>query len=154
MDAVFKKLNYKGQNNVLVLNAPASFEPALSSMVEVAEVMRTLELDSKVGFAMVFAVKKVEMEELVRKVVPLLEKDAVFWICYPKGTSKKYRCDFNRDTGWELLGKYNMKPVRQVAIDEDWSALRFRNVGDIKKITRSSKMALSKEGKQRAGNNL
>lgn len=154
MDAVFNKLNYKGQNNVLVLDAPASFEPALSSMVEVAEVMRTLELDCKVGFAMVFAVKKVEMEQLVRKVVPLLVKDAVFWICYPKGTSKKYRCDFNRDRGLEIPGECDMEPVRQVAIDEDWSALRFRNVGDIKRITHSAKMALSKEGKQRAGNIL
>jgi len=29
------------------------------------------------------------------------------------------------------------EPVRQVAIDEDWSALRFRKVEQIKKMTRN-----------------
>jgi hypothetical protein len=58
-------------------------------------------------------------------------------------------CDFNRDTGWQPLGKYDLEPVRQVAIDEDWSALRFRNVNNIKKMTRNSAMTLSKEGKNR-----
>ncbi len=149
MDAVFKKLNYKGQDRILVLNAPAAFEPSLESLAEEAEVVHNAEHAGKVGFAIVFAVMKAELELLVNQVMPQLEKDAVFWICYPKGTSKRYRCDFNRDTGWELLGEYNMEPVRQVAIDEDWSALRFRNIENIKKITRSSKMSLSKEGKQR-----
>jgi hypothetical protein len=151
MDPVFKKLNYKGQDKILVLNAPASFEPALSGVSAEAEVLRGAIPGGKVGFAMVFAVLKAELEELIRQVVPLLDSDAVFWICYPKGTSKKYRCNFNRDTGWELLGEYNMEPVRQVAIDEDWSALRFRNANQITNFTRSSKMALSKEGKKRAG---
>ncbi|MFW6370991.1 MAG: hypothetical protein ACOC10_07295 [Bacteroidota bacterium] len=149
MDPVFKKLNYKGQSKVWVLNAPASFIPALDTLAGEVEVMRHPVPEDKADFAIVFAAMKAELEELIKQVVPALEKDAVFWVCYPKGTSKKYRCDFNRDTGWELLGEYDMEPVRQVAIDEDWSALRFRNVGDIKKITRSAKMALSKEGKQR-----
>lgn len=153
MEAVFKKLNVKGQARILVLNAPASFESALNLLAEEAEVMLTAEHAGKVGFAIIFAVMKTELEELVRQVVPQLERDAVFWVCYPKGTSKKYRCDFNRNTGWELLGEYNMEPVRQVAIDEDWSALRFRKTGEIKKFTRSSKMALSKEGKQRGRKN-
>jgi hypothetical protein len=37
--------------------------------------------------------------------------------------------------------------VRQVAIDEDWSALRFRRVAHIKKMTRS--FAMTSEGKQK-----
>lgn len=41
-------------------------------------------------------------------------------------TSKNYKCDFNRDSEWISLGKYNLEPVRQVAIDDDFSALRFR----------------------------
>ena len=111
--------------------------------------MRDLNHTGKFGYAMVFAVMKAELELQVIQIMPYPEKDAVFWVCYPKGTSKRYRCDFNRDTGWELLGELNMEPVRKVAIDEDWSALRFRHVGNIKKITCSSKMTLSKEGKKR-----
>ena len=46
-----------------------------------------------------------------------------------------------------------MEGVRQVAIDEDWSALRFRSAKHIKSLERNPKMALSKEGKQRTTKN-
>jgi hypothetical protein len=75
----------------------------------------------------------------------LAEGDAILWFCYPKGTSKKYTCDFNRDTGWASLGQLGWEPVRQVAIDDDWSALRFRNPDFIKTMTRS--FAMTEKGK-------
>ncbi|HNM27658.1 MAG TPA: hypothetical protein PKL15_19570, partial [Saprospiraceae bacterium] len=68
---------------------------------------------------------------------------------YPKGSSKTYRCEFNRDNGWQALGEVGYEPVRQVAIDEDWSALRFRRVEFIKTMTRS--FAMSEKGKQKTG---
>lgn len=37
-----------------------------------------------------------------------------------------HRADLNRDTLWPVLGEYGMRPVSQVAVDEVWSALRFR----------------------------
>lgn len=63
-------------------------------------------------------------------------------------TSKNYKCDFNRDSGWTSLGKYNLEPVRQVAIDDDFSALRFRKVEFIKTITRRDCFAITKEAKK------
>jgi len=54
------------------------------------------------------------------------------WFAYPKGTSKKYSCDFNRDDDWEVLRQAGFDSVRQVAIDDDWSALRFRRFEFIK----------------------
>jgi hypothetical protein len=90
-----------------------------------------------------------QLDQLVHALVPQLNGDAILWLCYPKGTSKKYRCEFNRDTGWQAIGAYGFEPVRQVAIDEDWSALRFRNVDFIKKMTRSDAMILSDAGKAR-----
>ncbi|MGX1778638.1 hypothetical protein ACWIGW_41480 [Nocardia brasiliensis] len=44
------------------------------------------------------------------------------WVAYPKGN----RTDINRDTLHLLLVDYGLRPVAQVAIDETWSALRFR----------------------------
>ena len=69
---------------------------------------------------------------------------------YPKGTSKKYKCEFNRDSGWPALGAGGYEPVRMVAIDEDWSALRFRKAEKIKSMTRNPDGAISKVGKQKA----
>jgi hypothetical protein len=37
-------------------------------------------------------------------------------------------CEFNRDKGWGVLARSGFDCVRQVAIDEDWSALRFRRI--------------------------
>lgn len=152
MDAVFKKLNYKSHKQVFVLNAPASFDANISSIADSATISRTVDKDEAIEFAIGFATTQAEVNEIVNSVAPNLKGDAIFWICYPKGTSKNYTCDFNRDTGWEILGKYNLEGVRQVAIDDDWSALRFRKIDYIKTLTRREQMALSAEGKVRSKN--
>lgn len=46
----------------------------------------------------------------------------VVWIAYPKGN----RADINRDTLWPMLAEVGLRPNGQVAIDDTWSALRFR----------------------------
>jgi hypothetical protein len=51
-----------------------------------------------------------------------LARPDVLWVAYPKAN----RADINRDTLWPILGEYGMLPVAQVAVDEVWSALRFR----------------------------
>lgn len=148
MDAIFKKLNYKDHKEVVVLHAPTSFEDNIRSLL-VAKVFRQLEEVAEISFVMCFVQKQEEIDRIVPILAPKLKGDAVVWFCYPKGTSKKYKCDFNRDTGWAIMGKFDMEPVRMVAIDEDWSALRFRKVEFIKNITRSEDFALSEEAKKR-----
>ena len=107
------------------------------------------EIPKEIHFFIGFASKQVELDNLIHNSIPNLVGDTIFWICYPKMSSKKYACEFNRDEGWAEIGKYNMEPVRVVAIDEDWSALRFRKVNYIKDLTRNSKMILSEAGKSR-----
>ena len=51
-----------------------------------------------------------------------LATPGVFWVAYPKGN----RADINRDSLWPILSDYGMRPISQVAVDEVWSALRFR----------------------------
>ena len=56
-----------------------------------------------------------------------LEPDAIFWMAYPKGTSKRYKgADINRDTAHARMGKLGFEGVSLVAIDDDWSAMRFK----------------------------
>jgi hypothetical protein len=75
----------------------------------------------------------------------------VVWFAYPKGTSKKYKSEINRDNGWQILGELGFEGVRGVAIDEDWSALRFRRVEFIKAMNRDKKRAMITQGKARLG---
>jgi hypothetical protein len=46
---------------------------------------------------------------------------------YPKGTSRKFSSDITRDHGWDPVLETGMRAVSQVSVDDDWSALRFRN---------------------------
>ena len=51
-------------------------------------------------------------------------RDKLAWIAYPK--AGKLGTDLNRDIIRESLAAQGVQPVRQIAIDEVWSALRFR----------------------------
>jgi hypothetical protein len=46
----------------------------------------------------------------------------MLWVAYPKGN----QADINRDTLWPILAEYDMRPVGQVAVNEVWSAMRYR----------------------------
>src|SRR4051812_42405528 len=127
MATLFGKLNLKDQREILVLNAPASFEPELAALDGVA-VLRDAKKAKAVHFALAFATRQVEVDAAAAALVAKAEGDALLWFAYPKGSSKRYSCDFNRDTGWAALRAAGFDTVRQVAIDEDWSALRFRRV--------------------------
>src|SRR5690242_8899876 len=52
------------------------------------------------------------------------QRDALAWIVYPKGG--RLGTDLTRDLLRERLEAEGLQPVRQVAIDDTWSALRFR----------------------------
>jgi hypothetical protein len=143
---LFKKLNLKDQKQVLILNAPDSFEPELETL-EGVTVQRDLVEVQTITFSLAFVTKQAEVDELVGAIAPKTQGDAIVWFAYPKGTSKKYKCEFNRDTGWAVLGEAGFEGVRQVAIDADWSALRFRKVEFISSMTRDEKRAITEQGK-------
>ncbi len=147
MNALFKKLNFKNQSTCYVIHAPASLGGSLAEMKEVTVIKTSLADAKSVEFFLAFVTKQKEVDDFVKKVVPLMTHDGLLWFAYPKGSSKKYVCEFNRDTGWQELGKAGYEPVRMVAVDEDWSALRFRNAENIKKMTRS--FAMSDTGKKK-----
>ena len=148
MTPLFQKLNFKSHPSILVLNPPESFLPELEAMADQARI-HTDELPEQVTFALAFVLTLADIEKAIRDMAPRLASDAVLWFCYPKGSSKRYRCEFNRDTGWAALAPFQLEPVRQVSIDEDWTALRFRNVQHIKKITRRESFALTDDAKKR-----
>lgn len=147
MTPLFKKLNLKDQRSIHVVQAPDSFQAELKAINKTVSVATSLSDSQPVEFFLAFVTKQHEVNNWSKQVSTRLVDDGLLWLAYPKGSSKKYTCEFNRDTGWAELGKLGFEPVRQVAIDEDWSALRFRKVAHIKKMTRS--FAMTSEGKQK-----
>jgi hypothetical protein len=131
MATLFEKLNLKDHQEILVLWAPESFEPELARL-PVMTIHRHLESVTEIRFSLTFVTRQSEVDALVPQIAARAKGDATLWFAYPKGTSKRYKCDFNRDTGWNALKATGFDTVRAIAIDEDWTALRFRRVEYIK----------------------
>lgn len=143
MNSILKKLSYKEQNPVLILNPPEEF----SSILNEFSTQVDLDIKGKYSFIQIFAVESKQAEKLAKKVLKAIDDNALLWFCYPKGTSKKYKSDLKREICANLFASVNYEPVAQIAIDEDWSAMRFKPVDAIKTMKR--KNAVSMKGKKR-----
>ncbi|MEU8364026.1 hypothetical protein AB0C27_49210 [Nonomuraea sp. NPDC048882] len=98
-------------------------DPACRPLVEpLSEGARyTVEL-KEAGVAVFFAADAATARRLLGEQRAHLAEPAVVWVAYPKGN----RSDINRDTLWPIVGEFGLRPNGQVAVDEVWSALRFR----------------------------
>ena len=86
---------------------------------------RTLLSAGKSAKALLLFIK--DADELRAKVAPAVaaaRRDAITYIAYPK--AGQLGTDLSRDSLWAMLKDQDIRPVRQVALDDVWSALRFR----------------------------
>ncbi|MDA0872126.1 MAG: hypothetical protein O2987_04580 [Firmicutes bacterium] len=81
------------------------------------------------------------LKEKIDKHLALLKQDGLLWILLPKSNGNKL--EIRRDSGFEYLGTLGYEPVRNISYNETLSALRFRHVSHIKKMTRKGSMRLS-----------
>ena len=146
MGTVFEKLQLKDQEEIVVLNAPKSFEPEMARLKGVT-VKRSLTGVKDIQFSLAFVTTQDEADEAIKGVTSRARGDASVWFAYPKGSSKRYTSTINRDNGWAKLGAAGFEGVRMIAIDEDWSAVRFRRAEFIKSMKRDAEWAMSKVGK-------
>jgi hypothetical protein len=125
MTTLWDKLNLKEDQEIVVINAPASLAAALKALPRGC-VQQRISAIKELTFVLVFVENKSELDKVSAAVIEKVAGNAILWLAYPKATSKRFACEFNRDTGWDVLRASGFDTVRQVAIDEDWSALRFR----------------------------
>jgi len=125
MASIFDKLNLRDHETLVVLSSPQSFEDALGQLRGV-KILRDTQGLTSIEFVIAFVTERKEVDRVARKLIKKLAADATLWFAYPKGTSKTIKSEVNRDTGWDVLHGAGFDTVRLVAIDADWSALRFR----------------------------
>ena len=129
---LLNKLNYKGYKRIVIINAEDEF------LKNVSVVLKDIIIDTKIdqrcpyNFMIIFVRKVKEVENISPLALHNLTADGVLWFCYPKKTSKKLSSDLERDKGWKSLNDMGFYGVRMVTIDEDLSAMRFRNIKYIK----------------------
>lgn len=125
-ESVLRKLRYKFEYKSVILNAPKG----LIEEFEKAGFSTVIDSD-EYEFTLLFVKDRKEVEEHFQSTVERIKYDSVFWISYPKGTGR-IKTDINRDKLWDMLKTYGYRPVSQVAIDQDWSAMRFRPTEKVK----------------------
>jgi hypothetical protein len=134
---LFKKLNLGVHQEIAVFNVPDSFESELEQLKGV-KIVRDPSKPKGVRFGLAFAITQAQLDRASKTLAAGSEGDAVIWFAYPKGSSKRYTCEFNRDSGWSVIRAAGFDSVRMVAIDADWSALRFRRAEYVKPSAGSS----------------
>lgn len=144
MDELLKKMNYKG-GTILVADAPKEFASVLGGWKSEAGVREikagkpsaeggasdeviadgVITDGAAVPFLLVFAASEAEVKARIPPLAPHVGPGTVFWVAFPKKTSPRYSSDINRDILWKLMEPLGFRPNRNMAIDDDWSALRF-----------------------------
>ena len=145
MEQVLKRLGYRAGDKCLVLNAPKGVGEQWPALMQPQP-----EEEAKGDYPLVSGFYEREAAFLTARqaLVDALAQGGRLWVCYPKKSSKNYQSDLTRDSLWPLLGDWGMEPVSQYAVDDDWSAIRFRPVAEIKSMVR--KRAATAEGAERA----
>ncbi|WP_433941761.1 DUF3052 domain-containing protein [Paenibacillus lautus] len=145
---IIKKLQYKDLGQpVLMLNAPQAYQEVISSL---QGDVHTEPVQAPYDFVQAFGTSNEELRRMAEIAAGSVADNGLLWLCYPKKTSKTYKnSDCSRESVTGILADEGYEPVRQIAIDEDWSALRYRKAELIKTMTRS--FAATANGKERTG---
>jgi hypothetical protein len=128
MDDLLTKLNYKGQQRIAVINAGEKFLALVEKELNGVQIDKDIDQRFPYEFIIIFVQHVPEVELVAPKALHNLTSDGILWFAYPKKTSKNISSDIDRDHGWEVLINRGFDKVRLISIDDDWSALRFRNV--------------------------
>lgn len=124
-----KKLRMKPGHRVAVMYAPPGYSMAPDQLPEGVQVSDAAAVTGEAGqsfdFVHLFAGSVAELQERAPEALRVLRHDGVFWVSYPKQSSK-VKTDINRDNGWDVISAAGLRPVTQISVDETWSALRFR----------------------------
>ncbi len=121
-----KKLVIKPGNTVRVIDAPQGYEHLLSHLPEGATLLTGG--DEQANVVLLFGESRATLERTLPTAITQVRPGGVFWAAYPKGG----KSDLSREVMWKVLEPYLWRPVSQVAIDDTWSALRFRPAADVK----------------------
>ena len=98
--------------------------PRLSLIGPLPEGVHVVEDPTAATTAIVFASDERTVRAVFATHVEALRGVAALWILYPKAN----RTDVNRDSLWRILAEHGVRPITQIAVDDVWSALRFRNL--------------------------
>lgn len=118
--SLIKKLRLQ-ESEVFILKLPDAVKDSFVGV----DYKKTLSGRGNIDQVVLFAKDIKALEDHMPKLLPRLTNEALLWVAYPK-KSGSIKSDITRDTGWDALMGKGYDPVMQIAVNEDWSALRFK----------------------------
>jgi hypothetical protein len=120
---LLEKLQYTEQKNILIQGLPSSIEKQFAKIAFAKNVTPLLKT-RRIDFALVFAVNVNQLSGILNDVLPALHDEGVFWIAYPKSTSK-IATDLSRACSWDCVHNAGFEIIQEVALDHVWTAARY-----------------------------
>lgn len=117
---VLSKMHFRPGSRAIAINVPNSLNEVLKEVPN----CETSKLKEKYDFVVFFAKNTKELEKDINEIKETLNPDSSLWIAYPKG--KALSTDLNRDLLRFGMQNKGLIAVSLVAIDNTWSAMRFR----------------------------
>ena len=130
---IARKLGIKSGMSALIIGAPPGYLKLLAPLPDGVSVSDVIS--GAPQFVQLFATRASEIQKSAPRLLKHASPGALVWIAYPKKTSGT-DSDLSRESVWEAMSATGWRPVSIVAIDEVWSALRFRPTADVKSKAR------------------
>jgi shikimate kinase len=135
--SAFEKLRINPELPLLVANAPREYLEELRRFNELTREAGPANDPGKFGFVQLFVNRKTELEEMFPKMLERYNQEGHYWICYPRKSSG-IESDLDRNESWNILKKFDYRPVASISVDETWSAIRVRQVSQVKSKERKN----------------
>jgi hypothetical protein len=117
---VAERLQVKGERRLAVIGAPAAVDALIG-----ARKARAVATDAEV--VLLFTPDRAGFDAKLPPALKKMRPDAILWVAYPKLTSR-LAADLSRDVIHTLAPQHGLDTVSQIAIDDDWSALRLKRI--------------------------
>jgi hypothetical protein len=109
-----ERLQVRKDRRLALAGSPIAIEAPAASLKEAEVVVQ-------------FVRNRAEFEANIPPLLKTIRADAILWVAYPKLTSK-LAGDINRDIIHGAAPALGIDCVSQIAVDDDWSAMRMKRI--------------------------
>ena len=117
---IAERLQVKGDRRIAVMGAPPAVDRAIGAK-------KSRAAAAEADIILLFAPDCARLNAALPSLLKQAAKTAILWVAYPKLTSD-LASDLSRDVIRALAPKHGLDTVSQIAIDDDWSALRLKRI--------------------------
>lgn len=132
LQTVLEKLQIKDEKNILVQGLPSSIEKQFIKL-NFAKSVTPLLKSRRIDLALVFAISKSQLSDILKDVLPAMHAQGKLWIAYPKPTAK-IASDLCRDCTWDCMTSIGFDTGEMVSLDTTWSAVNFLKNAEFEEV--------------------